>query len=124
MRHLTDEDGIDAPFERGMKRAMRDDAKKRQRIPVVKAAGILQPPVRITRCALCGEPVHASESTDEGLCASCAAVATANTINPPIPRETDAITAAFDGARKTIAALEQANDCWSVAQASDYRRAS
>lgn len=49
MAKLADEDGVDGPFDRAMKRAEREDAKTRQRIPVVKAdAGVLQPPVRST----------------------------------------------------------------------------
>jgi hypothetical protein len=34
MARLEDEDGIDGPFELGMNKAMREDAKQRQRIPV------------------------------------------------------------------------------------------
>lgn len=76
------------------------------RVECIEAAGILQPPVRVARCVRCGEPVHATESTDEGLCATCAVVSSADIINPPTPREDDAITAAFTGARATIAKLE------------------
>lgn len=40
MSRLTDEDGIDGPFERGMRRAMREDAaKQRQVLPVVRDTG-------------------------------------------------------------------------------------
>lgn len=48
----------------------------------------------------------------------------AGELQPPvsIPPQDDAISQAFAKARKTIAEIETARDCWSVAQAVHYRR--
>ena len=61
---LCDEDGVDGPFNRAMKRAMRDDARLREmglkRLPTASRSSVGME----TRCYRCGE-----EITDETFCA-------------------------------------------------------
>lgn len=42
----------------------------------------------------------------------------------PVVRQPDAISEVFAKTRETIAEIESARDCWSVAQAANCRRAS
>lgn len=49
MPKLEDEDGIDGPFERAIDKAIKKDTQKRQTIAIVRAAGVLQPPVQPPR---------------------------------------------------------------------------
>lgn len=63
MARLTDDDGIDGPFNRAMDRALAEDARRRQAAPVTRAAGVLQPPVEAAHLRHAGAVDEIFEAT-------------------------------------------------------------